>query len=81
MAMYLELGEPNEVLAARRAYPKAAEESDACMLLLARAYLALGDRNKALLWATAAGARNPQNAEATSLRQELGGEAAPLALV
>jgi len=68
LRMYLDMNEPSEAISAGKTYHDAAESSDACMTLMAQAYLDTGDRDKALLWSTAALALNPQNPDAPSLK-------------
>jgi len=67
LKMYLDMGEPREVISAGRTYPMALEGSDACLSLMSQAFLMLGDRQSAARHAAAALALNPSNKEAAAL--------------
>jgi hypothetical protein len=72
LALYLDLGEPREAVWAGKQFPLAAEGSDACLALLAKACEQTGDREGAMRYAVAARVLNPANTDAAAVERGLG---------
>ena len=68
LQMYTDMGEPREVISAGRTYGKAMEVSDGCLVLMAEAFMRMGDRESAARHAAAAAALNPNNGKALALQ-------------
>jgi hypothetical protein len=71
MTMYMEMGEAGEAVSAGSEFSEAAQESDACLAVMSRAYLKLGYVHAAARHAAAALALNPENAEAAEVQRQL----------